>query len=66
MLKLFVQDPIPKLNYLNFRDTLCHHDQLTHLCISLLQALIGLTLEILQTLQLFNPNPLIILLQLIE
>ncbi len=59
MFKLLVQDPILKLNYLSFYDTLCRHDQPTHPCIGL-QTLIGLMLEILQTPQLLNPNPLII------
>jgi hypothetical protein len=46
MFKLLVQDPIPKLDYLGFYDTLCHHDQPT-LCIGFLQTLMGLMLEIL-------------------
>jgi hypothetical protein len=37
-----------------------------HACIGFLQALMGLMLEILQTLHFFNPNPLVISLQLME
>jgi hypothetical protein len=66
MPKLLVQDPIPKLNYLGFCDTLCHNDQPKHSCIGFLKAFMGLPLEILQTSQLLNPNPLVIPPQLME
>jgi hypothetical protein len=66
MFKFLVQDPIPKLDCLGFYDTLCHHDQPTHPCIGFSQTLMGLIMEILQTPQLFNPNPLVILPQLME
>ncbi len=66
MPKFLIKNPIPKLNYLGFWDTLCHHDQPTHSCISFSQALMGLIFKIMQTLQFLNPNPLVILLQLVE
>jgi len=39
------------------------HDQPTHMCVGFLQAFMGLTLEHMQALQLFNLNPLVILLK---
>ncbi len=61
--QLFVQNPIPKLDYLSFRHPLGNYNQPSHTNVCLAKTLISFPLKLLKTPQLLHLHPLVVVLQ---